>query len=435
MMGLMMIKALIITHLWSLLIALVAWALQRDKGDKPGAYFPDPKVWLGLIGLCFLPGLMSLLPVRAPVNLPTIEIFETASNVMAVAQNETVWSINYLALYFGISLLLAARTLFRWARLQLISVTTTKDADVFTTSETLPPLTLSWPRRAIIVPEGLQGETAVIRHERAHMRHHDAEITLGLLIVRDLMLRSFGLSYLVRQWRLAIELRADRAATKILSTSERKDYAALLLNGLRSAGDYTGGRTLPCPTAHLTSTRHRSVKMRLTEIMNHRDKPRKRRWSGALLATAAGAGALGLMSANATANEVGFNPKLQGITYVVRVAPELPKSCPGLSPNDIKITGRDIWVDGVVKYEHVMELGEVDIKYDARADGSLENIRVIKSNHPCFEPNAKAAVAQWKTEPHGAGARDIAVKIKFIMTAETHEDLESILNGGLLDQP
>jgi len=425
-----MIKALILTHLWSLFIASGAWALQRDGKQRLGTYFPTPKTWLGLIGLCFLPGIISLLPVTMPMRLPAIEIFEVAAPPSGVEPSEKAWSINYLALYFVLGFLLASRTLFRWARLQCISVNPTGEPDVFTTSSNLPPMTRSWPRRAVIIPEGLHNQAALIRHERAHLRHHDAEITLCLLIVRDLLLRNIGLSYLVRQWRLAIEVRADHAATEMLSISERKDYAALLLNGLRSGGDHAGGRTLPCPTAHLTSTRLRSVKMRLTEIMDNKSKPRKRRWVGAMLVAAIGAGTLGILSTLAIADETKMNVAIphSEITYVVRVPPKMPESCPGLDTNDIKIVGKNMWVDDGPKLQHVMTVGKVILRYDARADGGLENIRVVKSNHPCFESNAKAAVKQWIAKPQDKAVKNIEVMINFMVTGETHEELEPTLN-------
>ena len=162
-----------------------------------------------------------------------------------------------------LSVLLMSRTLWRWSRLQILPLMPTTEPDIFTTTSEIPPLTLSWPRRAVVVPLGFQAQTALIQHERAHLHHHDAELTLPLLLLQDVLLRSPGISYLVRQWRLSIELRADQAATKMLTSSERKDYAALLLNVVRSNGGPAEGGTLPCPTAHLTSTRHRSVKMRL----------------------------------------------------------------------------------------------------------------------------------------------------------------------------
>lgn len=423
-----MIKAIILTHLWSLLIASVAWALQRDRKRQLGSYFPAPNVWLGLILLSFLPGAISLLPVSPPVKLPAIEIFKAPAPTSSLEQSENAWSINYLALYFVSGLLLASRTFFRWARLQFISLSPTSEPDIFITSSDLPPLTLSWPRRAVVIPDDFQNQAALIRHERAHLRHHDGEMTLCLLIVRDLMLRNFGLSYLVRQWRLAIELRADHAATEMLSTSERKDYAALLLNGLRSSGDHAGGRTLPCPTAHLTSTRHRSVKMRLTEIMEHRAKPRKRRWSAVLLTSAIGAGTLGILSVNATADDIEPTIPASEITYMVRVPPKMPESCPGLDTSDIKIVSKNMWVEGSPKLQHVMTVGKVILRYDARADGGLENIRVVKSNHLCFESNAKESVAQWIAKPQDKAVKNIEVMIQFMVTGETHEELEPTLN-------
>jgi len=358
-------------------------------------------------------------------------MFEVVSNASDLEPSDNAWSINYLALYFILVLLLVSRTLFRWACLQFKSINPTDEPDVFTTSLNLPPLTLSWPRRAVVVPDGMQGQTALIQHERAHLQHHDAEMTICLLMVRDLMLCNYGISYLVRQWRLAIELRADRAVTEMLSTSERKDYAALLLNGLRSGGDHTDRRTLPCPTAHLTSTRHRSVKMRLSEIMENKPTPRKNRWNTVLLLTTLGAGMLGLISINAKASDSEFTIQADKIIYDKRVPPNMPASCPGLNADEIKIEWAEHLVEGKLVPQHSAILGTVVLKYDVRPDGNTHNLRVIKSTNACFEPEAVASVSQWMVQPQGDNLRDVAVILKFVLVGETHEDINPLLNDFL----
>lgn len=428
-----MIKAIILIHLWSLVLASIAWVLQLDNGHRIGSSFPSPRIWFSLIGLSFLPGVLCMLPVSTTSNLLNIEIYEIFPNALDIKSTDNPWALNYLAVYMILVLLLMTRTIFLWSRLQFLHLISTDESDVFITSSSMPPLTLSWPRRAIVIPAEVRGEAALIRHERAHLRHHDAEMTLCLLLLQDLMLRSPGISYLVRQWRLAIELRADHAATKMLNTSERKDYAALLLSGLRSGGHHTDGRTLPCPTAHLTSTRHRSVKMRLTEIMENKSNPRKHRWSAALLLATLGAGMIGFISTSATAKDDNLTIQADKIitdeiVYIKRVPPIMPASCPGLNLDGIEITGRDIKVKGEVVQQHAGIVGTVALKYDVRPDGSTHNLRIVKSNHPCFESVAKASVAQWMIERQDKDVRDVAVILKFMLTGETHEDLGTVLN-------
>lgn len=179
-----MIKALILIHLWSLIVAACAWALQRDKGEQLGASFPAPKVWLGLICLSLLPGALSLFPMTAPVNMPTLEILETMPNALEFQPSEASWSLNYLAVYIILGGLFMSRTLFLWTRLQRLPLSPTDEPDIFTTDSNIPPLTLSWPRHVVVLPEGLENQAALIRHERTHLRHHDAETTIGLLLLR-----------------------------------------------------------------------------------------------------------------------------------------------------------------------------------------------------------------------------------------------------------
>jgi len=429
----MMIKALILVHLWTLIVTFSAWALQRDGGKPVGASFPTPKIWLSLIALCFLPSIISFMPFNASVNLPQLDIFETLAEPMSPGSEAGPLTINYVALYIGLCLLLMGRTLWRWSRLQCLSLSPTETPDIFTTTDSLPPLTLSWPRRVIVIPKGYQSEPALIRHERVHLNHKDAEITLGLLLVNDILLRNPAMSYLVRQWRLAIELRADQAATKMLTSSDRQDYANLLLHSLRRTGHHADGGALPCPTAHLTSTRHRSVKMRLTHIMKNKPNSHKHRWRAALLLTTLGSGIIGFssMSAMATDRMVGDRAvtfQADEIVYVERVPPRMPASCPGLNVDTIEIKGKEMMINGVSKYQHVVTVGYVVMKYDARPDGSTHNHRIVKSNDPCFEPSAKASLAQWIIKPQDKDIKDITIVMRFMMTGETHEDLNGQLN-------
>jgi len=426
----MMIKALILVHLWSLVVAASAWALQRDCKESTGANFPTPNIWLGLIMLSLLPGILILLPFDQSISFLKIETFEILNESISDKPSPHLSSLNYLTLYFSVSAWLIGCTLWRWYRLQCLPLIATIKPDVFTTTLPLPPLTLSWPRRAIVIPDGLQTQPALINHERAHLYYKDAEITLCLLILRDVMLRGVGVSYLIRQWRLSIELRADNAATKMLSTSDRRDYATLLLHGLKPVGDHADGRALPCPTAHLTSTRHRSVKMRLTKIMDNKPHKRKQRWPMALFITALGASGLGFISItpDAIAKDGTVNIQADEVVYTVRVPPRMPAKCLGLNVNEIEIERREVKIKDKVGQTHTAIVGVVVLKYDVRPDGSTHNLRVVKSNHPCFEPEAKTSLAQWMIEPQSENIRDVGVMLKFMLTGETDKDLRAALN-------
>jgi len=185
--------------------------------------------------------------------------------------------------------------------------------------------------------------------------------------------------------------------------------------------------------------------MRLTQIMQNKPNPRKRRWRTALLLTTLGSGVLGFSSISATATDqnvtvqTGENTvrhvtfqtgeNIDEIIYVNRTPPRMPTNCPDLDPNAIDIQGKEITtLDGKSIYQHTATVGFVIMKYDAKPDGSTHNLRVVKSNHPCFEPEAKASVAQWMIEPQGKDIKDVLVVLRFMMTGETHEDLEGPLN-------
>ena len=182
--------------------------------------------------------------------------------------------------------------------------------------------------------------------------------------------------------------------------------------------------------------------MRLDKIMDNKPKLRKRRWGAALLTTAIGASMLGLLSTNAIASDDRVSVKVDGVDAQLKVntpvfvPPKMPVSCPGLDKNDLEIGMRKVRIGDQVNQIHTVTFGEVDLKYNVRSDGRLENIRVVRSSHPCFEPNAKAALEQWrmapvaqsKAEPLGKNSNDLPVTIKFTVTGKTHEDLEPTLN-------
>ncbi|MEM7662094.1 MAG: M56 family metallopeptidase [Pseudomonadota bacterium] len=429
-----MIEALILVHLWSLVVAGCAWALQRDGGGRIGARFPAPNIWLTLIALCFVPGALFLMPLGNAISLPEIEIFELIPAQVGESSAVNPRPFNYLLAYIFSSLLLIIHTLWRWSRLQRLPLNPTIEPGVYTTTSDIPPLTLSWPRRAVVIPRGFEDQAALIRHERAHLRQYDSELTLLLLILRDAMLRSPGVSYLVRQWRLAIELRADYAATNMLAASQRKDYAKLLLS-FQQPNEVSGG-TLPCPTAGLSSKRHRNVKMRLTEIMENEPVERKRHWNTALLLTFIAASGIGLMSAAATASSGKGNAHDYVIVDYIKKTPlQLPASCPGLESNlkarGINFEEVDIQVGDQLFTRHKMTLGTVVVGHDVRRDGSNYNSRVLSSTHPCFEAEAKAAIASSLTQPQESEIKNVAAKLHFSISAETPEELNDKLRSYL----
>jgi len=132
---LMMIKALILIHLWSLVVAGGAWVLQRDgDGDgRVGASFPASNIWLILVVLSFLPGLLYLISFGAVIGIPDIGVFELIPTQISDSSAEGPGFLNYLTVYLGLSLLLMSRTLWRWLRLQGLPLVPTAEPDIFTT--------------------------------------------------------------------------------------------------------------------------------------------------------------------------------------------------------------------------------------------------------------------------------------------------------------
>ena len=418
-----MIRALIIFHIWSLVIAVVAWVLQKDSRKNIGDSFPQPAIWLGLIFICIALFTASLIPDSSSISWVASGGFISEIIPDQAEIKTTKLSFNLLWLYFGIAGMFTTQTLWRWLKIQRLSVSSTTQANLFTTEENIPPLTRSWPKRGIIIPASLETETSLIAHEQAHMRFCDAEMTLLLLIIRDLSLRLPGISYLISQWRHAIELRADESATQNMSRQEREDYARLLLERLKPSKFKSGGKALPCPTAHLTSTRYRSVKMRLRRIIETNPKPHKMRWKVGIIAALTSTMGVGYLAGPVQA--AGYSD----FKYITMVPPQMPSNCKGLlDQNTIKITGKNVIVEGVEVETHTVEFGRVTARYDIQKDGRLNNIKVIETNHACFTDNALAALSQWQAEPQSSVRKNVEVLLSFHVTGGEHDDFNEILN-------
>lgn len=169
--------------------------------------------------------------------------------------------------------------------------------------------------------------------------------------------------------------------------------------------------------------------MRLTEIIEDQPDPRTHRWNTALLLTTVGALMLGLMSTNAIAKDRRPPAEYYGVIFEKRPLPKTPASCPGLNTDDIKIY--DLFqtdIKGETLHKHVAFFGNVDFKFDVRPNGSPYNLRVMKSDHPCFEPAATASLAQSVVQPTGKDVRDLMTTVRFLNVASTREDIETFLN-------
>ncbi len=84
----MMIEALGLVHLWSLIVAVGAWYLQRDGDQGTGSRFPGPSAWAMLIWVSLLPGLIYPIPFSDYVILPQIPGLEVEALRTEVGSQE-----------------------------------------------------------------------------------------------------------------------------------------------------------------------------------------------------------------------------------------------------------------------------------------------------------------------------------------------------------
>ena len=85
-------------------------------------------------------------------------------------------------------------------------------------------------------------------------------------------------------------------------------------------------------------------------------------------------------------------------------------------------------VDGALIQQFSAKLGLVVVHLDVLKDGRTDKLYTTYSTHPCFEANAKASVAEWIAEPQDQVIRDVGVKVHFIITGNSIEDIKSQLD-------
>ena len=162
--------------------------------------------------------------------------------------------------------------------------------------------------------------------------------------------------------------------------------------------------------------------MRLRRIIETNPKPHKMRWKVGIIAALTSTMGVGYLAGPVQA--AGYSD----FKYITMVPPQMPYNCKGLDHSTIKITGKNVIVEGVEVETHTVEFGRVTARYDIQKDGRLNNIKVIETNHACFTDNALAALSQWRAEPQSSVRKNVEVLLSFHVTGGEHDDFNEILN-------
>ena len=256
--------------------------------------------------------------------------------------------------------------------------------EIIETGQAYPPCSTGILRPVILMPSHLREQISenqrkmIYAHEAAHIKYRDPQIMFVLYTLKTLMWPYPPVHNMVRRWLDAAEMRADNTVLQDADKNLRETYGRLLLEVLRKYSPQTGkGGTLPCPSATLNLEHLRSAKMRVNNIMNQTTGPFKTKrlkiQLGILTGVAVLLGSYGLI---ATAGE-SVSPD-KDAQPIVRYPPIFPADCeadPG-------------------KYA-----ASVYVKFDVDKRGVVENVRVTKSDNPCFDKTTKNSVAKWKYAP------------------------------------
>ena len=251
--------------------------------------------------------------------------------------------------------------------------------EITETDQACPPCSTGLFHPVILMPSTLREQLSngqrkmIYAHETAHIRHRDPQVMLALYALKALLWPLPPVHDLARRWLDAAEQRADNAALQGADKNLRENYGRLLLEVLRKYS----GKALPCPSATLNFKHLRSTKMRVKNIMNESPaklKPlRLKIQLGIMTGIATLFGSYGLIAA---AGETVSPDKDAQPT--VRYPPIFPADCTA-NPG---------------KYA-----ASVIVKFDVDKSGTVENIRVTKSDNPCYNKTTKNSVAKWKYEP------------------------------------
>lgn len=229
-----------------------------------------------------------------------------------------------------------------------------------------PKILISKPMQTTLSERQLQ---MIYAHEYAHIKHNDQRVFLALIILRAIMWPHIAIRDLVNRWSVASELRADAYALKNSNPEQRRIYGKTLIDVLRKKS----GGTLPCPSVTLHLSQYRSAKMRVNNIMNpNRNDGKIRHHKNKLLVAAAAIIFGGTLAMNAFAAQSASPDK--NAQPLTRVPPIFPSNCP---VNEGKYAAK------------------IKLKFDVSTAGRVMNVRVTKSDNPCFNAASIQSTKKW----------------------------------------
>lgn len=396
--------------LWAGVIYAVSLGLSRRAVLKSDIY-------LWFIAAVFLPFLiaagLTAMAYHPAVNLKANgQVMSVLSAAVEIGHRVTLSSMLgthigsvFWALYLVVATGLALRV---FLSLRLLWAIGPIQAGLIVSPDIIDPACLPWPRRAILMPADLDGKARdyVLAHERAHQKYYDAEVTLMLCLLGAVFWLNRPLAGLIRQWRFAIELRADAQVLNGAPRTSRKDYAALLLQHIAAHnGPHKNrhGGARPCPSMALIPDQKRRTEMRLKAILNVNGDKRKPRWAARLAVS--GLCAAGLGGGIGLSALAGDADNAARIEVIKRVPPVFPANCiPKDNPPVVKTSpsGRDIH-------------GWVKLRFNVDKNGVPYDIKAFESSKACFEANSIASVTQWRYAP-GRTASGLENMLYFIQT-------------------
>ncbi len=392
---------IVMVFCWTLLV----WGICTLAAARLKKLETWPLFWLCATALCVLTPLMSALFVTigaAPfINAaPLSPVLDTMKTNISERQVWIGLGKMFLWVYL-IGICINIYTIARaWIKLSKAAnkppAKKYKSIDIITTKQEYPPCSFGLVRPVILMPAHLYSKLSseeielIYKHEAAHIKARDPLIMTVLLIVKAVYWPHPAIHNLFTRWQLAAEFSADNFALKGATPNLRRQYGLLLVDVLRRC---SSREALPCPSASLNLSNYRSAKMRVKYIMNPSGVLGKSQYGGFKLLMSASAALFGgALAMSAVAGE-GISPD-KNAQLETRYPPVFPSNCPA---SEGKFAA------------------QVDIKFDVNKAGSIENVRITKSDNPCFNENSVRSVSKWQYKPSQRRLKNVETRLVFMM--------------------
>jgi TonB family protein len=262
------------------------------------------------------------------------------------------------------------------------------------------PAVVGWRRPTILMPSAARHQlseddlSGAIAHEIAHIRRQDYGVNLLQSIAETLLFFSPAALWMSRRVREAREFCCDEEAVAAIGSAPQYVHALTTLAAFQPALR---------PKSALGISGPRLV-TRIHRLLEEDSMPRHTR---VRIAALAGALVLAVLAGTQTSAAAAFRTLQQAHSSVHKT------SEPGLTlPTIIHEVKAQYTDDAKKRKVH----GEVELIEIVQTDGTVRDVKVVKSLDPDLDAQAVAAAEQWRFNPGTKDGKPVDVQVNIEMT-------------------